>query len=230
MSTPGNSQNLNHKTLQTIICATSSTPLWTVRSLIIPLSQLPLYSICLISPCMEAPLYFWSFQGFLYPSQEKAVTTPAVATLEGELHSHPTGNTSNSWFWAPLNMGETSKTHANVGRELATMQSYWQSPASPYHSYSRYWRINKIVHVVLSGGCWKDTLSNYWRHRQDIFGGLGLLVFTSRTTTKFIILSTKTNPETSPSQEGESTICTVQYNTTILGDIGTLSCLLQSPG
>lgn len=60
--------------------------------------------------------------------------------------------------------------------------------------------------------------------------GLGLLVFTSRTTTKFIILSTKTNPETSPSQEGESTICTVQYNTTILGDIGTLSCLLQSPG
>lgn len=61
------------------------------------------------------------------------------------------------------------------------MQSYWRSPASPCRDYFRYWRIKKIVHVVLSGGCWKDTLSNYWRDQQDIFRSLGLLIFTSRT-------------------------------------------------
>lgn len=67
------------------------------------------------------------------------------------------------WCWPPRNMDEISETHTSTGRELAIMRSYLHSPAPPCHNCSRYWRLNNIFHVVLLGGCWKDTLSNYWR-------------------------------------------------------------------
>lgn len=72
------------------------------------------------------------------------------------------------------------------------------------------------------------TLPNYWRDQQDIFWSLGLLVFTRITTTKFIsCLQKQTQKPLHPKREK---ITLAKYNTTILGDIGMLSSLLQSPG
>lgn len=105
-------------------------------------------------------------------------------------------------------MGEISKPHTNAGKVSL--------PTIPDTEGS-----TKLLILYFSGGCWKGTLSNYWRDQQDTHQSLRLLVFTSRTTTEFIsYLQKQTQKPFHPMREKTPF---AQYNTT-QGFSGTLAC------